>query len=44
MSLVQRICQHQGWRVTLDSAPGRGCRFRIDLRDEPAAPGASNDA
>jgi signal transduction histidine kinase len=44
LSLVQRICQHQGWRVTLDSAPGRGCRFRIDLRDEPAAPGASNDA
>ncbi|MBN3723165.1 ATP-binding protein [Burkholderia sp. Ac-20379] len=32
LSLVQRICQHQRWRVTLDSAPGRGCRFRIDLQ------------
>ncbi|WP_321842106.1 sensor histidine kinase [Paraburkholderia bannensis] len=31
LSLVQRICDHQGWRVTLDSQPGRGARFHIDL-------------
>ncbi|MGN4077067.1 sensor histidine kinase, partial [Burkholderia gladioli] len=44
LSLVQRICQHQGWRVRLDSAPGRGCRFRVELRDERAAPDAREDA
>jgi signal transduction histidine kinase len=31
LSLVQRICEHQGWRVTLDTAPGQGTRFLIDL-------------
>jgi signal transduction histidine kinase len=31
LSLVQRICQHQGWQVSLDSSPGRGTRFCIDL-------------
>ncbi|OZI71756.1 two-component sensor histidine kinase [Bordetella genomosp. 12] len=31
LSLVQRICQHQGWRIELDAAPDRGCRFRIWL-------------
>lgn len=31
LSLVQRICEHQGWRVTLDSQPGAGARFHIDL-------------
>lgn len=31
LSLVQRICDHQGWRVTLDSTPGHGARFHIDL-------------
>lgn len=31
LSLVQRICAHQGWRVALQSAPGRGTVFRVDL-------------
>ncbi|WP_322045443.1 HAMP domain-containing sensor histidine kinase [Paraburkholderia sp. J67] len=31
LSLVQRICEHQGWHVTLDTAPGKGTRFLIDL-------------
>lgn len=35
LSLVQRICDHQGWRVTLDSKPGAGAHFHIDLA--PAA-------
>lgn len=32
LSLVQRICEHQGWRVSLRSAPGQGSVFRVDLR------------
>lgn len=35
LSLVQRICEHQGWRVSLQSAPDRGSVFRVDLA--PAA-------
>lgn len=31
LSLVQRICAHQGWRVSLQSAPGRGTVFRVEL-------------
>ncbi|AHV93940.1 histidine kinase-, DNA gyrase B-, and HSP90-like ATPase family protein [Bordetella holmesii ATCC 51541] len=31
LSLVQRICQHQGWRIELDGSPGHGCRFHIWL-------------
>jgi signal transduction histidine kinase len=37
LSLVQRICEHQGWRITLDSAPGAGTRFRIELTASKAA-------
>lgn len=36
LSLVQRICEHQGWRVSLQSRQGHGSRFRVDL----AAPAA----
>ncbi|WP_232732958.1 sensor histidine kinase [Achromobacter ruhlandii] len=32
LSLVRRICEHQGWRVALRSAPGQGSVFRVDLR------------
>ncbi|OLF54340.1 sensor histidine kinase [Pseudomonas chlororaphis] len=32
LSLVQRICSHQHWRVTLDSREPNGCRFSVDLR------------
>ncbi|MGE8674553.1 MAG: sensor histidine kinase, partial [Achromobacter kerstersii] len=31
LSLVQRICAHQGWQVSLQSAPGRGSVFRVEL-------------
>ncbi|QEI05152.1 HAMP domain-containing histidine kinase [Pigmentiphaga aceris] len=31
LSLVQRICTHQGWRVSLHSAPGEGTRIDVDL-------------
>ncbi|CAG9201405.1 two-component system sensor protein [Paraburkholderia tropica] len=37
LSLVQRICEHQGWRITLDSSPGAGTRFRIELTASKAA-------
>ena len=37
LSLVQRICAHQGWRVSLQSAPGRGTVFRVDLAAQPDA-------
>jgi signal transduction histidine kinase len=37
LSLVQRICEHQGWRVFLQSQPGRGSVFRVEL----AAPAAA---
>lgn len=36
LSLVQRICAHQGWRVSLQSAPGRGSVFRVDLAAQVA--------
>lgn len=31
LSLVQRICMHQGWHVSLHSAPGEGTRIDVDL-------------
>jgi signal transduction histidine kinase len=31
LSLVQRICIHQGWEVTLDSLAPHGCRFAVNL-------------
>lgn len=42
LSLVQRICQHQDWRVSLDSVPGKGSRFHIDLA--PRGSGATANA
>ena len=32
LSLVQRICEHQGWTVSLTSAPGQGSVFRVGLQ------------
>ncbi|MFC4275712.1 sensor histidine kinase [Achromobacter aloeverae] len=37
LSLVQRICHHQHWRVTLHSMPGQGSRFHVDLRRQSDA-------
>jgi signal transduction histidine kinase len=31
LSLVQRICQHQGWHVSLASTPETGTRFHVEL-------------
>lgn len=31
LSLVQRICAHQGWQISLDEAPGGGCAFHVRL-------------
>ncbi|OWT68262.1 MULTISPECIES: HAMP domain-containing sensor histidine kinase [unclassified Achromobacter] len=31
LSLIQRICNHQHWQVTLESAADRGSRFHVDL-------------
>lgn len=31
LSLVQRICESQGWRVTLSDAEPQGCRFEVQL-------------
>jgi len=31
LSLVQRICDDQGWQVTLTSTHPHGCRFQVDL-------------
>jgi len=32
LSLVQRICDRQGWRITLSPREGCGCEFRVELR------------
>jgi len=31
LSLVQRICQHQGWRIRLEESRNGGCEFRVDF-------------
>lgn len=31
LSLVQRICQRQGWRIRLDERQDGGCEFRVDF-------------
>lgn len=40
LSLVQRICENQGWRVSLSAVEPHGCRFRVELGDERAEPAA----
>lgn len=37
LSLVQRICEHQGWTVSLTSAPGQGSVFRVGLHSAARA-------
>jgi signal transduction histidine kinase len=34
LSLVQRICENQGWRVDLETMEPNGCRFIVDLTPE----------
>jgi signal transduction histidine kinase len=31
LSLVQRICQRQGWHIRLSENPSGGCEFRVDF-------------
>ncbi|UUQ63475.1 HAMP domain-containing histidine kinase [Pseudomonas fuscovaginae UPB0736] len=31
LSLVQRICENQGWHVSLTTMQPNGCRFQVDL-------------
>ncbi|MDH4557179.1 HAMP domain-containing histidine kinase [Pseudomonas sp. BN417] len=32
LSLVQRICENQGWTVSLSAVEPTGCRFQVDLK------------
>ncbi len=32
LSLVQRICENQGWSVTLSTMEPNGCRFHVQLK------------
>jgi signal transduction histidine kinase len=32
LSLVQRICENQGWSVSLTTMEPNGCRFKVELR------------
>ncbi|MNM99386.1 Sensor histidine kinase TmoS [compost metagenome] len=31
LSLVKRICEHEGWQIRLQSAQPHGCRFEVRL-------------
>ncbi|MNQ67872.1 Osmolarity sensor protein EnvZ [compost metagenome] len=31
LSLVQRICENQGWSVSLSTMEPNGCRFHVEL-------------
>jgi hypothetical protein len=33
---VQRICENQGWSVSLDTMEPNGCRFSVDMGLRPA--------
>ncbi|MNF50225.1 Sensor protein QseC [compost metagenome] len=35
LSLVQRICDNQGWTVSLSAVEPTGCRFQVELRRHP---------
>jgi signal transduction histidine kinase len=32
LSLIQRICIHQGWRVELSNLQPNGCCFTVELQ------------
>ncbi|WP_110973129.1 sensor histidine kinase [Pseudomonas huaxiensis] len=40
LSLVQRICDDQGWVVSLSATQPHGCRFHVSLGDKGVAPDA----
>ncbi|MNT15549.1 Sensor protein RstB [compost metagenome] len=35
LSLVQRICDNQGWTVSLSAVEPTGCRFQVELKGHP---------
>lgn len=35
LSLVQRICENQGWTVSLSTMEPNGCHFEVDLNPQP---------
>ncbi|MOA68393.1 osmolarity sensor protein [compost metagenome] len=37
LSLVQRICDNQGWTVGLSAVEPTGCRFEVLLKGRPGA-------
>jgi signal transduction histidine kinase len=37
LSLVQRICENQGWSVSLSNMEPHGCRFQVELHTSKAA-------
>jgi signal transduction histidine kinase len=37
LSLVQRICENQGWSVSLTTMKPNGCRFHVELHPSKAA-------
>jgi len=32
LDLIQRLCEHLGWRLSIYSTPGRGTRVMLDMK------------
>lgn len=43
LAIVQSVVSDHGGSITVDSTPGKGTTFRIDLPRQTSAPAASND-
>jgi len=41
LSLVQRICENQGWSVILSTMEPNGCRFEVDLGKRESLPNST---
>lgn len=40
LDLLARLCEHLGWRVSIESTPGRGTRAVLSLRESAGAAGS----